>query len=177
MNTNNHTQNTKPPRNFGRALQLALQRAELTQQELGTACAMTQSVVARYISGQRRPEPDQLSAISHSAVWAPRPRAGIQIMLGHLQDELERAGWPPLAVLMRARGDRRRPLRALHEIEQAIARGDDDISALVQHIADLLRRADMTTETQQAPDMLKVAEPPAPEYGDPHNSRLSNSKK
>lgn len=76
-------------------------------------------------------------------------------MIGHLHDEMERAGWSHQSVMMRPRGEHRRPLRSLREIENAIMSGDEDVAGLIEHIADMLRRARTTAE---ASPIMKVAE-------------------
>lgn len=76
-------------------------------------------------------------------------------MIGHLHDEMERAGWSHQSVMMRPRGEHRRPLRSLREIENAIMSGDEDVAGLIEHIADMLRRARTTAD---AAPLMQVAE-------------------
>jgi hypothetical protein len=146
---------TTQPRNLGRALALSIQRCGLTQSLIADAIGSQQSVIARYVAGNRRPHPTALDQLTHLPVWQGS-HSGIQIMIGHLHDEMERAGWSHQSVMMRPRGEHRRPLRSLREIEDAIMSGDDDVAGLIEHIADMLRRARTTAE---AAPIMKVAEP------------------
>lgn len=126
---------------LGRAIMLCLARARLTGLAAAGQIGISQSGLVRLISGARRADPQTLRAISRAGLWREHPHAGQQIMIGHLMDELERAGWSARDILMRARGNRQYALRALHEIEEHIIAGDEAVAELVAHVADILRRA------------------------------------
>lgn len=125
---------------LGRAIMLCLARARLTGMAAAALVGVSQSGLVRLISGARRADPETLRALSRADLWRQYPHAGQQIMIGHLMDELERAGWQARDILMRARGSRQYALRSLHEIEEHIIAGDEAVAELVTHVADILRR-------------------------------------
>jgi hypothetical protein len=126
---------------LGRAIMLCLARARLTGMDAASQIGISQSGLVRLISGARRADSATLTKLSRATLWRDHPHAGQQIMIGHLMDELERAGWRASDILMRARGNRQYAMRALHEIEEHIAAGDEAVAELVVHVADILRRA------------------------------------
>ena len=103
---------------LGRAIMLCLARARLTGMAAASQIGISQSGLVRLISGARRADPATLNTLSRATLWRDHPHAGQQIMIGHLMDELDRAGWRASDILMRARGNRQYAMRALHEIEE-----------------------------------------------------------
>lgn len=129
---------------------LCLARARLTGMAAADLVGVSQSGLVRLISGARRADPETLRALSRAELWRQYPHAGQQIMIGHLMDELERAGWQARDILMRARGNRQYALRALHEIEEHIIAGDEAVAELVTHVADILRRVGLAESAATA---------------------------
>lgn len=162
----------KTYRHLGRALILCMARQGLTGMEAAARAGVSQSCMARLISGQRRADAESLDRLSHAAAWGSHTHAGHQIMIGHLMDELERAGWSSSSVLMRARGSRQYALRALHEIESHITAGDDAVAELVERLADILRRASLLAESESEnaePEPLPAAAEDHANYQDRKN--------
>lgn len=135
---------------LGRAIMLCLARARLTGMAAADLVGISQSGLVRLISGARRADPETLRALSRAELWRQYPHAGQQIMIGHLMDELERAGWQARDILMRARGNRQYALRSLHEIEEHIIAGDEAVAELVTHVADILRRVGLAESAATA---------------------------
>jgi hypothetical protein len=163
---------------LGRAIMLCLARTRLTGMAAAESIGISQSGLVRIISGARRADPATLCAISRAEVWRAHPHAGQQIMIGHLMDELERAGWRSRDILMRARGGRQYALRALHEIEEHIAAGDEAVAELVTHVADILRRASLADSEQPGAEPRAEAEPGAnPQKRETEPRNCGNSEK
>ncbi|WP_186768002.1 helix-turn-helix domain-containing protein [Streptomyces qinzhouensis] len=75
---------------LGRAVKSARVRAGLTQQQLGTACAMSQSSISRIEHGQHSPSPAELQAIAHAlGTDASALRAESEGEIGWLQRDAE----------------------------------------------------------------------------------------
>jgi hypothetical protein len=148
---------TENHHHLGHVIMLCLARLRLTGMAAAELIGISQSGLVRLIAGSRRPDPDTLKTLTHATLWGDDTHAGYQLMIGHLMDELERAGWRADDIMMRRRGSRRDAMRALHEIEEHISAGDEAVAELIAHIADILRRADREAKASTSGPGLPMA--------------------
>ena len=133
---------TAKTRMLGRAIALALEHADCPQSRLAREIGMTAGHLSHIVAGARRAEPPTLRLLWQAPIWT---HAGDQarIMIGHLRDELARAGWGrrrDIAIYPRPRpasapGAVRAALKIL--LDQA---GCEDVAALIVDLADIVQR-------------------------------------
>lgn len=145
------------PRMLGRSIQLALERADQTQIQLARAAGITAGHLSHICAGARRAEPPTLAALWQCSIWQdPADRA--RIMIGHLRDEMARAGWGQrrdIALYARprpasARGAVRAALHTL--LDHA---GAEDVAALIIDLADVVQRG--ASADIYAPEKIHMA--------------------
>ena len=87
-----------------RALQAAMYDYDMTQAGIAKNSGLNQTTISNLISGRRaRPDVPTLRALCAPHVWTHRA-AALSILLGHLRDEVERAGYPDGTIKMHADG-------------------------------------------------------------------------
>ena len=95
-----HTKRT----HLGRAIYNETHAAKRTQTETAQRAGIQQGSLSCIISGRRaRPDVPTLRALCAPHVWTDRA-AALSILLGHLRDEVERAGYPDGTIKMHADG-------------------------------------------------------------------------
>ena len=132
----------KPSRMMGRAIALAMLRTDATQLTVAAACGLTGSAVSRMCAGLRRPDPASLASLLAAPCWDMADRA--RIMIGHLRDEMSRAGWRrprEIAIYPRPPADRDRAGAARAALVLLADHAHiDEIGELLIDIADLVQR-------------------------------------
>lgn len=95
----------KPPTYIGKAIAAAMDNEEKSQSAIATSAAscpgitITQSSVSRVLKGTRRPDEATLKALTHC--WK-NTENNLRILIGHLEDEVHRAGHPRGTIRMNA---------------------------------------------------------------------------
>ena len=77
---------------YFRALALEMERAGITQNEIATRAHITQPSAWRILHGRCRLAPETLRLITHCMI---DHNANGRLLIAHLRDELQRAGWDP----------------------------------------------------------------------------------
>ena len=172
-----HKPKTTPGQLGATIARVLARRGHMPQYQYAAAAHIHHASLGRIIAGAR-PDRDTLEALCDAL--AHREDA-VEIALAHAEDELQAAGVIRREYVLRAATLAATSPDAVDRAADALVRSARERSAGGRHdlariIIELATIGAALVHTQ-APDMLKVAEPPAPDYGDPHNSRLRNSKK
>lgn len=153
----------KPPRMLGRAVALAMLRAGADQVQVATAAGMSASAVSRMCAGLRRPDPESLARLIAAACWSSSDRA--RIMIGHLRDEMSRAGWARLrdiAIYPRPAAINRQSAARAALVLLAEHSHIEEIGELLIDLADLVQRGivadELEAETTEPEPLREVAE-------------------
>jgi len=85
---------------LGQCLLEAIGREQTTQRAIAVKAGISHPSITRMIANGQRPEPDTLLAVCHAF---ERPN-GARVLLGHLRDEIERAGFLLREIDVRIRG-------------------------------------------------------------------------
>lgn len=105
---------------LGKAINYALTRSSITQQQLADRSDLLQPTIARIIGKGIRATPESLTALTHC--WDPI--TNMRICVAHLRDEIERMGHDNTMIEMKIKGT-------------AATNGEeDDIEVIKSHIAD-----------------------------------------
>ena len=130
-----------------------------TQRDLAPHVGIRQNVLSTYISGTRYPDDAGLRALCTR--W-PDPRAGIRILLAHLQDRINTAGRPG-EITVSPVDKEARPVRAEVEADIATLRAEAyrqnyaDVRRLLHDLAELIRNSQAVATTST----MAAAEAPA----------------
>lgn len=138
-----HHETTAPLRRcwLGRAILLAIEHAGITQLQAARGASMTNGALSHTISGARRASPETMRALTVSPAWI-RTGDGVRVMIGHLRDEMQRAGMATDAITLYPRpsthtdGSVRAALRMLADHAD-----DPDLAALLIDLAGIVSRA------------------------------------
>ena len=138
-----HHETTAPLRRcwLGRAILLAIEHAGITQLQAARGASMTNGALSHTISGARRASPETMRALTVSPAWI-RTGDGVRVMIGHLRDEMQRAGMATDAIALYPRpsthtdGSVRAALRMLADHAD-----DPDLAALLLDLAGIVSRA------------------------------------
>jgi hypothetical protein len=138
-----HHETTAPLRRcwLGRAILLAIEHAGITQLQAARGARMTNGALSHTISGARRASPETMRALTVSPAWI-RTGDGVRVMIGHLRDEMQRAGMASDAIALYPRpsthtdGSVRASLRILADHAD-----DPDLAALLIDLAGIVSRA------------------------------------
>jgi len=122
---------------LGRAVAFLCSQLHLTQTELAHRSKISQAALSRACSGTRL-ENNNLRAL---CTGQPDSRDGLELLLGHLRDEIERAGHSTAEVQISAAAlDLDDDLRALLEA----TRTDPQLDTLLRQIAGYVRTHPIT---------------------------------
>lgn len=136
------------------ALNYVCTRRGTTVTALAAAAGLYQSTLSRAMSGTRL-DPDSLRKLCTRS----QPADGLEILMGHLRDEIDRAGRLQTEIRIQAdTADTPDDLRLL----ASECKHDETLRHLLHDIADLIRRRPIST--------LAAAETP-PDYGKNPESR------
>jgi len=105
---------------LGKAINYALNRSSITQQQLADRSDLLQPTIARIISKGIRATPESLNALTHC--WDPI--TNMRVCVAHLRDEVERMGHDNTMIEMKIKGT------------SATNKEEDDIEVIKSHIAD-----------------------------------------
>lgn len=140
---------------LGRAVNFICSHRGTTQTQIATNAGLSQVILSRACAGTR-PEAKTLRALCTSQ---PEPRDNLDLLVGYLRDEIERAGHSTHEIDIRADSSRLDDdLRVLLDE----ARTDEQLAGMLRQLASFVRTHPLATEEERP--TLMVAEDQAP-YG------------
>ena len=159
MKTKTHT---------SRALQATMYACKMTQADIAERAQLNQTTISNIIIGRRaRPDVPTLRALCAPHVWVGDRCAALSILLGHLHDEVERAGYPDGTIKMRADGQ---PGPAINTADMIRTIGEHNptlgahLAAIVHSLYDVIRAEDeparMVAERSEKYTPRKKRRPP-----------------
>jgi transcriptional regulator with XRE-family HTH domain len=150
---------------ISRALALEMERAGITQNEIATRAHITQPSAWRILHGRCRLAPETLRLITHCMI---DHNANGRLLIAHLRDELQRAGWDPETSVQFAWPDGSAAQSLRHDDIETLRRhiADPDVAAVIRGLALLLERADISriTSEKHSREPSLAADPHGPEY-------------
>jgi transcriptional regulator with XRE-family HTH domain len=121
------------PSHLAHALTALASRRGLTLTELADQAKLSQGTLSRLASRDQRPDVQSLQAL---CMKQPDPRDGLELLLAHLRDEVDRAGRLQTEVTITADGqDTPDDIRLL----AAQAQSDPEMRAILHDLAQLVR--------------------------------------
>lgn len=158
---------------FGRALYVARRHHELTLDALAQRCGLSQPGINRIENYARRPDVDTLRALC--GCW-PDPITAARVLVEHLRDEVERAGHADGSITIHPTTGAAAEAAAVHALALIHDRSPEVAAHLDALLADLARL--VASEPAAAREIMRAAEPPAPEYAaKPHEQRAKRTRK
>jgi transcriptional regulator with XRE-family HTH domain len=148
--------------NLAHALLALRDRRDLTLSAIAETSGLDQGSLSKLIGRARRPDVDTLCAL---CTKQPNPRDGLDLLLAHLRDEVERAGRHQTEVKISADTTTHEDDIRLLETQ---ARDDSELRAILHDLAELVRSMQRKLAARSYPTdhglTLHVAEeaPPPP---------------
>ncbi len=124
----------------GRVLAIEMEREDITQAEFAARCAITQPSAWRIMRGHIRLAEGTLQRITHC--WSDKAANG-RMLIAHLRDEIQRAGYDPENDVVLTWPDGRTAQSLRHQDLDTIREhlSDPDVAELIHDIAGLIERA------------------------------------
>ena len=146
----------------GRVTKIEMGRSKFNQKELAVKCDISQAALCGILREDIRLAPATLAAITNC--W-PDETTNKRVLIAHLRDEIRRAKHDPEgAVIMNLPDGTRPETMASRDLDLLRSHmSDPDVATIVQHVAEILRRAD---KAKHIPPAARVwpghaADPPA----------------